>query len=86
MLKIEDRGIAASVRRATAFHQNETEPNHASDAPWGLFAFVWNRETRTVADGLLSAAQTSSNDLSLMLLADALYCVRLFTNTTTSSA
>jgi len=86
-VQTENRGLAGCVARATAFHQQETEPNHATAKPWGLFAFAWNQATRPMADGLLHAANmqggttrggTNRSGVSLMLLADALYCIRLF--------
>ena len=86
-VQAEDRALASAVARATRFHQNETQPDHATNQPWGLFAFLWNPDTRSVADGMLSTLQihggASGNEsqmpgLTLMLLADALYCLRLF--------
>src|SRR5205085_11090995 len=102
-VQAEDRALAGAVRRATAYHLNQTQPDHATAQPWALFAFIWNPETRSLADGLLHAqsmhaasdstgsaptggpaaadpegADTASSPLALMLLADALYCLRLF--------
>jgi hypothetical protein len=79
----EDRSLAAAVARATAFHMAETQPDHATNQPWALFAFIWNAQTRPVADGMLHAARAArsaseSSGIALMLLADALYCLRLF--------
>ena len=82
-VQAEDRTVAAAVRRATAFHLNETQPDHATTQPFGLFAFVWNPETRSLADQLLHDVRTrrttASPDVASILLADALYCLRLFT-------
>ena len=86
-VQAEDRPLAAAVIRATRFHQNETQPDHATHQPWGLFAFLWNPDTRPTADELLSTLQiredntsdeSQINGITLMLLADALYCLRLF--------
>jgi hypothetical protein len=81
-VQAEDRTVASAVARATTFRLNEMQPDHASSQPWALFAFIWNEATRTLADQVLhacSVAQTPGNSsVSLMLLADALYCVRLF--------
>jgi hypothetical protein len=78
----EDRGAAAAVGRATEFHLRETQPDHATAQPWALFAFIWNERARPLADGLLHTAAVqhpgNPDGLSLMLLADALYCLRLF--------
>ena len=78
----ENRTIAAAVARATEFHQRDTQPDHASSQPWGLFAFIWNAQTRPLADQLLHAASVQhpaeADGVTLILLADALYCLRLF--------
>ena len=78
----EDRSLAAMVARSTEYHLNETQPDHATSQPWGLFAFLWNPRTHTLADQMLHAASVqhpeSQDAVSLMLLADALYCLRLF--------
>jgi hypothetical protein len=81
-VQAEDRGIAEAVRRNTAFHQAETQPDHATNQPWALFAFVWNPDTRPLADQLLHSVTVQQaaepGGLSLILLADALYCLNLF--------
>jgi hypothetical protein len=79
-VQAEDRTVAAAVARAAEFHLRETQPDHASAQPWGLFAFIWNPTTRTLADQVLhsTSTQTEIGGVSLMLLADALYCLRLF--------
>ncbi len=82
-VQTEDRTLAAAVARNAEFHLNETQPDHATAQPWGLFAFIWNPATRGLADQVLHAARVNQPDgldgVSLMLLADALYCVELFT-------
>jgi len=81
-VQAEDRHVAAAVARATSYHQNETQPDHATTQPWAVFAFVWNADTRPLADQLLHAQTVQhpqgATGLPLMLLADALYCLRLF--------
>jgi hypothetical protein len=81
-VQAEDRTIAAAVARATVYHQREMQPDHATTQPWGLFAFIWNPETRPLADQLLHAAAVQQpggiDGVALILLADALYCLRLF--------
>jgi hypothetical protein len=79
----EDRALASAVARSTRLHLNETQPDHATNQPWGLFAFLWNPDTQPMADGMLhtlkmSPQSSNVSPLTLMLLADALYCVRLF--------
>lgn len=80
-VQAEDRPLSAAVAKNTAFHLNETQPDHATTQPWGIFAFLWNPDTRPLADGLLHATTVqnpSGGGVSFMLLADALYCLRLF--------
>lgn len=81
-VQAEDRPIAAAVAKATRFHQNETQPDHATTQPWGLFAFIWNADTRMLADQLLHSARIQHPEqidgVSLMLHADCLYCLQLF--------
>jgi hypothetical protein len=78
-VQAEDRTVAAAVVRNAEFHLNETQPDHATTQPWGLFAFIWHEKARTLADQMLHAAGTQKSGVSLMLLADALYCIGLFT-------
>jgi hypothetical protein len=88
-VQAEDRPLSDAVQRATLYHQNETQPDHASSQPWGLFAFIWNAATRGVADQLLHASQIQQSSgldgVSLILLADALYCLELFLGPSTPS-
>jgi len=82
-VQAEDRTVAAAVARNTEFHLRETQPDHATAQPWGLFAFAWNRDTRPLADELLHAVQARQTPapaagVPSILLADALYCLELF--------
>jgi hypothetical protein len=80
-VQAEDRTVAASVERATNYHLIETQPDHATSQPWALFSFIWNPPTRPIADQLLHAVtlqQPTPDPVSLILLADSLYCLRLF--------
>jgi hypothetical protein len=81
-VQAEDRHVAAAVARAATFHQNETQPDHATTQPWGVFAFIWNPDTRPLADQLFHAQSVQHpagvSGVPLMLLGDALYCLRLF--------
>jgi hypothetical protein len=78
-VQTEDRPLASAVGRNASYHLGETQPDHATSQPWGVFAFIWDERTRTLADQVLHAAKaTASGGVSLMLLADALYCLRLF--------
>ena len=81
-VQAEDRTVAAAVARAAAYHVAETQPDHATEQPWAVFPFVWSPSARPLADQLLHAVSISqpagAQGVPLMLLADALYCLRLF--------
>src|SRR4051812_31791049 len=77
-VQAEDRPVAAAVARATEYHVRETQPDHATAQPWALFPFVWNPETRTLADQVLHAMTVNRpgagpGGVALILLADAVY-------------
>jgi hypothetical protein len=76
-----DPALAAAVARNAAFHQAETQPDHATNQPWGLAAFARTAATRPFADQMLHAAATlgGQSGVTSILLADALYCLRLWT-------
>jgi hypothetical protein len=71
-----------SARRAAQFHLNETQPDHATNQPWGLTAFLADERTHVMADGQLHAASVQQPDrldgVTLILLADALYSLRRY--------
>ncbi len=81
-VQAEDRAVAAAVARATRFHLATTQLDHSTSQPWALFAFIWNTQARPLADEMLLAGTINRpdgpNGISLMLLADALYSLRLF--------
>ncbi len=70
-----DRVALLASERSAAFHENETQPDHATAQPWGLPAFV--RCAPMLADQVLHTIATQqpagSDGVSLMLLADTLY-------------
>jgi hypothetical protein len=79
-----DANLIAAAARNTAFHQAETQPDHATHQPWGLPAFILDRATHPLADQLLHSATTLTgaggpavSGITSILLADALYCLRL---------
>src|SRR5882672_3865738 len=75
----EDRTVAAAVKRNSEFHLRETQPDHATSQPFGLFAFIWNQETRSVADQMLnSVSMKEPDEVTQILLADVMQCLRLF--------
>ena len=77
-VQTEDRPLAAAVAKNTQYHLSNTQPDHATTHPWALFAFVWDPAARSLADQVLHAASTNPSPLTSILLADALYCLRLF--------
>ena len=65
--------------RAADYHLNETQPDHATSEPWAVFPFLLLPETRSLADQVLHNANMMAPDgTTLLLLADALYCLRKF--------
>jgi len=77
----KDERVEAAVLRAAEYHLNESQPDHASTQPWGLLAFIWNADARSLADQLLHSIQiqypAGVGGISSMLLADCLYCLPL---------
>jgi hypothetical protein len=74
----ENRPLSIAVAKNAQFHVEQTQPDHATNQPWALFPFIWNSSTRTLADAALHSANTVRSPLTSILLADALYCLRLF--------
>ncbi len=78
-LRRGDSSAQQAVNRAALFHLNETQPDHATAEPWGLFIFVRNVQTLPLANHLIHSTQVQHPDgpdrHSWMLLRDALYCL-----------
>ncbi|HEV8377302.1 MAG TPA: hypothetical protein VGP99_00510 [Tepidisphaeraceae bacterium] len=76
----EDRTVAAAVKKNTEFHLRETQPDHATSQPFGLFAFIWNEATRSLADQMLNGVSMKSelDGVTPILLADVMQSLRLF--------
>jgi uncharacterized protein YbaR (Trm112 family) len=79
-----DPDISSAAARNAAFHLEETQPDHATHQPWALHAFAQHPSTRPLADQLLHASTmvagaggSANRGLTSILLADALYCLRL---------
>lgn len=76
-----DALVTASVMQAADYHLNETQPDHASAQPWALLAFIWRHQARPLADQMLHALEVQQpkapGGVPSLLLADALYCLRL---------
>ena len=80
-VRSEDRTVAAAVARSARYLAAEVQPDHATGQPWGIFPFIWSGvETSAMADQLLHSASLRRplDAVSLILLADALYCLKLF--------
>lgn len=71
----------AAARRAAHYHLHETQPDHATQLPWAVHAFLLDPSTFPLADTLLHTASIQlaarQDELTLLLLADALYCVNV---------
>jgi hypothetical protein len=76
-----DRELIEAAGRGARYVQAEMQPDHATGQPWGLLAFLLCEETRPMADEVLHAAGLAGGGcgsaVTSILLADALYCVRL---------
>jgi hypothetical protein len=78
-VQAEDRTVAAAVERNGDWQIRETQPDHATGQPWGVFALLWNAKTRSLAEQVIHGASVAGIDgVPVVLLADALYCLRLF--------
>jgi hypothetical protein len=79
-LQTGEEAVLASARRAAAYHLNETQPDHATNEPWGLPAFLCDPQTHLMADQLLHTAAVQqpgrADGVALILLADTLYSLR----------
>ena len=77
-----DAELAEAAGRSARFVQAEAQPDHATNQPWGLLAFVRDDATRLMADQMLHAARVQDaagagrSPITSILLADALYCLR----------
>src|SRR5690606_1146157 len=65
------------VERAVEFHQAETQFDHATTEPWGLWVFARHGHAGWFAGEILHAVQTrwdqQPDAVSLILLSDSLY-------------
>jgi len=70
----------AAVRRNAIFHLEESQPDHATNQPWALFAFIRVAEARPLADQMLHTLQTQYPNgiggIAAILVADALLCLQ----------
>jgi hypothetical protein len=79
-VQTRDPVCEGAARRAAEFHLMETQPDHATQQPWGIFAFCSIPEGRIQAEQILHgcAMRTSGklDAVSMILLADALWWFR----------
>lgn len=75
-----DPVVLSAVCRSANFHLRETQPDHATQQPWGLPAFLCDSATVIMADQLLHSArmrlEAEGDAVTLILLADTLYSCR----------
>ncbi len=71
----------AIARQAAEYHARETQPDNATQEPWGLLAFILNERARSLADQMLHSVSVlypgGAIGVTSLLLADVLYCLRL---------
>jgi hypothetical protein len=83
-IQTSNASLLAAAARNAAFHQAETQPDHATHQPWGLPGFLLTSATHPLADQLLHSATAlpgasgaAISAITSILIADALYCLRL---------
>ena len=76
----DDPALLDSARRAAAFHFAETQPDHATTQPWAIHAFVLDPAhvslSELILHGMFMNSPEGPGELALLLLADALHCLR----------
>lgn len=79
-IEYDDRALLDSARRAAAFHFAETQPDHATTQPWAIHAFVLDPAhvslSELILHGMFMNSPEGPGELALLLLADALHCLR----------
>ena len=77
-----NKAWALRVEQIAHFHLENTQPDNATNQPWGVFAFLWSEKTRGFAEQQLHDATTHGGGkiqlLPAMLLADAADCLAEF--------
>jgi hypothetical protein len=79
-----NRQWAARVERIALHHLENTQPDHTTGEPWGLFAFLWSEKVRTFGEQQLHDAASYTSQagggpgIAAMLLADAARCLSMF--------
>jgi len=78
-VRARDGAMRPSLR-AAEYHLNETQPDHATNEPWGLLAFILNPIAHSVADQMLHTVQVlqpnGATGVTAVVLADVLDCLR----------
>jgi hypothetical protein len=81
-LKRRNGAWAKRVEQVALFHLENTQPDNATNQPWGVFAFLWPVKTRSFAEQQLHDATAHAggtvDPLAAMLLADAADCLAEF--------
>jgi len=64
---------AQAVRRAAEFHLNETQPDHATNQPWGMAAFLAHTDStvRGMGEGMLHTARALDGTVGSTHTADS---------------
>lgn len=56
--RTNDEALRQTTLRAAEYHQDETQPDHATTQPWALLPMIQNPHTHPLADQLLHATTT----------------------------
>jgi hypothetical protein len=79
-LQSRDPAALSAAARSAAYHLAETQPDHATNEPWGLPGFLCDPDAVVMADQVLHAAGVQqpgrAGGVTLILLADTLYSLR----------
>jgi len=77
-LLLNNQACFAAAQRAATFILNEIQPDHATNRPWGITAFLLAENTLPLVDWVLHSATvhltTTDDEMTLLLLKDCLYC------------
>lgn len=76
-LLLKHEPFIAVASRASTFILNEIQPDHATNRPWALNAFLLSQDTIPLADWILHSTTvhltTAPDPIALLLLEDCLY-------------
>lgn len=75
----KDADLQNTIGRCVEFHLAEIQPDHATNEPWAIHAFVLHPQGETSAGALLHAAMVqgggSLTPVASLIVRDALHCL-----------